>query len=74
MMRLRKGKKIIKEYKSIIALLNDFETLCLITGGDEEHIENIKRALRFNMFGMCINGAKMRLGNGYILETLKDEQ
>ena len=64
----RKGKKIIKTYSSAYNFAEDADTLT-------EHFgTNAKAVARFaaqNAFGLCMIGAKAKLGNGYILEMEK---
>lgn len=66
MLQLRKGKKIITTFASTYDLADDEKLLTELFG--EENLEQIQYVLRMNAFAMCITGAKLRLGNGYIVE------
>lgn len=66
MLQLRKNKKIITTFNSTYELAENVELL--VTLFKEEQIPAIQKVLRMNAFTMCIYGAKLRLGGGYIVE------
>lgn len=67
MLRLRKGKKTIKEYAEPYSVADDVETLNSLF--PSEQIPSIQRFIRHNAFGLSIRGTKARLGGGVMLET-----
>lgn len=69
MLKLRKGKKIYKQYETTFDAADDIEMLGKIYDGNEQYIKNAQRQLRQNCITMAIIGAQIRFGKGWILEN-----
>ena len=66
MLHLRKGKKEISRFKTLYDFADEVELITKLFG--ERNLEKIQRFACQNAFTIAIAGAKLRLGNGYIIE------
>ena len=69
MLILRKGKKTIKEYAEPFAVAEDVETLERFIPAQQ--VQAVQGFIRRNAFQFALYGAKARLGNGLMLETVR---
>ena len=67
MLHLRKGKKEIAKFDSMYDFAN--MTDLIINHFGEGNLRAVQNCACRNAFGMAIRGAKLRLGNGYIIEA-----
>lgn len=67
--KLRKGRAVVAEYRTAYEAAADAETLQRCFSDRAEHVKDI---LNKNAFALCINGAKIRAGCGFVYECKKE--
>lgn len=76
MVIFRKGKKILMEAQSAGAVADSqlFTEELTKAGATPAQIERVKLNVWNNLFTFAIYGAKMRIGNGYFIESETREE
>lgn len=70
MVVFRKAKTIITKELTAYGIADSsiFHDTLVKAGATEEQVKRMRLALQQNAFSLCIHGAQLRLGNGYIVE------